>query len=194
MIISKKYKFIYYAHPKTGTTSIEEVFGDLNDVRKPGRLRNKHIWPDLFAEYTPIAQECSDYFTFGFVRNPWDYVCSWYCFRQRITDKNHKNYVGETSFRDFVIKYTTSPVTTMCSFFAVGTENCVDYIGRYETLQQDLNTVCDKIGIRKRKLPKLNKSVHKTKHYTEYYDDESREIVAERYAQDIELFGYKFGE
>ena len=61
----------------------------------------------------------------------------------------------------------------------------MDFIGRFENLQGDYDTLCDTIGKPRVQLPHLNKSKHD--HYAKYYDDETRRVVALRHAKDMEF-------
>lgn len=70
--------------------------------------------------------------------------------------------------------------------------NLMNFIGKIENLQQDFDFACDKIGIPRQKLEVRNFTVHD--HYSEYYDDQTQQIIAEAYEKDIKNFGYKFGE
>lgn len=62
----------------------------------------------------------------------------------------------------------------------------------FENLQEDFGKVCTKLSLPYIKISHMNKTNHK--HYTEYYDDETREVIAEKYEKDIEYLRYKFGE
>jgi hypothetical protein len=69
----------------------------------------------------------------------------------------------------------------------------IDFIGRFENLQLDFDTVCDAIGISRRKLPVTNSSLKiGNTHYSSFYDDEILSHVSHMYRRDIEVFGYEF--
>jgi hypothetical protein len=67
----------------------------------------------------------------------------------------------------------------------------VDYVGRFECLAADFQKVCKELGLSNTALPHKNKSRHR--HYTDYYDDECRELVSNLWPRDIDTFGYSFG-
>ena len=72
----------------------------------------------------------------------------------------------------------------------IPTEKLVNYILRFEHLEDMWNRMFEQIGQEPPKLPKKNISKHK--HYSEYYDDETRKFVGHLFKKDIEEFGYEF--
>ena len=205
MIISPKYKFVFIAPEKTGTTSIHDVLEKIEDdnlivgklVGDDNTNLNCERGVDPTEPHKYKHSDCKrsgnflnnydDYYKFSFVRNPWDIVVSWYCFeKKRFTNK--KRDLTNVNFAKYIQNYEN----IWASGFQYESIKCCDFIGRFENLQEDFNTICDKIGIPQQKLPHKNKTKHK--HYTEYYNKETKEIVAERFAKDIEYFNYKFGE
>jgi hypothetical protein len=193
MLISHKHKFIAIDVPKTGTTSINAVLDGTNRADFTAvdsvKIGMRHA---TYNECIAKFPNCKNYFRFAFIRNPWDRLLSFYFFKKHndrvkiSKDMSFKDYLKSSSFLD-QFKYEAKNQFSYVDGFGE-----FSFIGRFENLQQDFNAICDKIKIPTPRLPHLNKTTHT--HYTEYYDDETREIVAKKYAQDIEYFGYKFGE
>ena len=212
MRISHKHKFVYIAIEKTGSISIRNILDQYSEVRYGGfnnknpHTRASEVKEELFANDT---KKFNSYFKFSFVRNPWDRMVSWYEFmckqvhktespKYDFTAKHYDQYkefslIGFDAFIRSEHKKRNSRHLGYSKYYEDANQNnLLDFIGKCENLQQDFNIVCDKIGIPRKQLPHKNKTKHK--HYTEYYDDETRSIVAEKYAKDIEYFGYEFGE
>jgi hypothetical protein len=66
----------------------------------------------------------------------------------------------------------------------------MDFVGKMENLDHDWREVCQRIGIEYQ--PLQSKNVTRHNHYSEYYDDECRELVSRHWAREIEWFGYTF--
>ena len=129
------------------------------------------------------------YFKFAFVRNPWDrMVSSW---QMQMPNISLSKFLKMYPYKDDTdLIWHTLPM--WIHIYDNQKNILVDFIGRFENLQEDFNIVCDKVGVPRQELPHRNTTEHK--HYTEYYDEETRQIVAEKYAKDIEYFGYEFGK
>ena len=185
MIISPKYKFVFIAPEKTGTTSIHGVLEKIEDdnlivgklVGDDSTNLNCKSGVDATEPHKYKHSDCkrsgnflnsySNYFKFAFVRNPWDRVVSWYCFeKKKFTNK--KRDLTDINFKQYIQNYEN----IWAHGFQYESTKCCDFIGKFENLQQDFNVICDKIGIPQQQLPHNNKTKHK--HYTEYYDDETR--------------------
>ena len=73
-------------------------------------------------------------------------------------------------------------------------EMVVDFVGRYENLQEAWNSLRDKLNIDSRyrdmQLPRLN--VSEREDYRIYYKDKDIERICNMYKKDIDLFDYRF--
>ena len=190
-LISHKHKFIFIHIPKCAGVSIYDVFQTKRDDQHHKRLC------DLC---TKTKLKTKNYFKFCFVRNPWDRFLSAYLYLKKggrggTGDLKGSKIIGQfNNFSDFIAKFNTVKDKFCDKHFynqLYWMDNNIDYVGRYESFQHDFSIICDKIGIDRQQLPHKNATKHK--HYTEYYDDVTKQIVAEQYAKDIEYFGYEFG-
>ena len=193
-MISRKHKFIFIEIPKTATTSIREAIRPFSDPIKgepkivlwKDALRERHYTYNEHAVKYP--EECKNFFKFTFVRNPWCRMASFYIFQKNSNFLALPSLSATASFKDLLLASEDYIELTQYDYVNGFDDN--SFIGRFESLQQDFDIICDKIGISRQQLPHSNKTEHK--YYAEYYDDEAREIVAEKYAKDIEYFGYEF--
>lgn len=188
-----------------------------NEDPTMGPPRLAHLTAAEYIEKGYIKQtQFNEYFTFSFVRNPWARLVSEYRYRQY--PYTFKQFLFEKFPTPASDDYSQAldlyrHVVPQAQFlFAQDGRQLVDFIGKFEQLDKDFAFVCEKLGIPVQKVPHVNKthsprllgsikrkiqgkyrpSDKKIQHYSELYDDESRDFVANRYHQDIALFDYKF--
>ena len=66
----------------------------------------------------------------------------------------------------------------------------VDIILRLENINEELPRLFEKLQFRVKMLAKVNATQHD--HYSKYYNEETKNLVAEHFVNDIQYFGYQF--
>ncbi len=177
--LSYNYNFLFIPVPKTASTSMWNTLSPFVDEAPLEDIYHPQL-KSLQEHFLKRGLVWEDYFSFCFVRNPWDRIISF--------------------FHQFIASYHDCPA----NWFAKGKlppsqlsfmeddhgKIPLNFIGRFETLEKDFNLICSKIGIPYKKLSHLNKSKHN--HYQEYYNEKTIEIIRQKYQKEIEMFGYRY--
>ena len=208
MIISHQHRFIFFAVPRTATHALRQalrpclgaddweqqaLFGK-QSIPVPGiaAIGHGHVSFQQLRARLP-AQTLSGYFKFGFVRNPFDRFVST-CF---FLNRRNPGFSGHEA--GFMRQAIATPrfrrrILALPQYRLLADERgtlMMDYVGRFETLQESFAEICRHIGIAPAALAHRNESAHRP--YSCYYDAPLQQAVADCYRKDFELFGYDAG-
>lgn len=206
MIISHKYKFIFFAIPKTATHAIRfalrPYLHSLDEehvhMYKPSKLniaefqarKNGHFSVEEIKPYLSTSL-WKDYFKFSFVRNPWDRFISMSFFHYKALQRN------SAAAQQLLLELAKLPehklpkqYRSQSTYLYAQDGSCpIDYIGKFENLQNDFNVICEKIGLPKSDLQRVNSSKHDD--YLNYYQSNNlAQRIRKKYASDIINFEY----
>ena len=212
MLVSDAHRMVFVHVQKTGGVTISKVLEDLvPDLRQV---------PERGIRHTTLAQglqrepELAAYWTFGFVRNPWSRLVSWWAMVQRfkaLAEGGHapaqarfdSNAFLRTSreYADFdtfvergsreLERLRTPQVTYLRASGPYG-QRSADFVGRTESFQDDLR---DGARARGAALPQ-RAATHQPQPARALHDVLLRcaaRPCRQLFAADIEAYGYEFG-
>ncbi len=142
-----------------------------------------------------------DYFSFAFVRNPFDLmVSSYHWWLQKAPHLKHhqanaKKVAAMGDFDRFMCSrfgrhMINERYGTLYDWLAEGERCIVDYVGKMETLQADFQEICRLNHLPEVSLPHENRT--QRTHYQSYYTPATRQIVENRFAKTLDRYDYAF--
>lgn len=219
MVISHRLKYIFFHIPKTAGTSVRQILLSSNfqvdaigkwDGMDKAKLKSNPLIDWNLKQHANIAEakkyfekyteyNYDEYFKFAFIRNPWDRQVSKYEFyMQKIyyqKDASAVNTELATRFKVLPAKnFLMNTINEQSKYICENGNVAVNFLGKFETLYDDMKQIISIIrpGLPDSSwsLPHENSTKHK--HYKEYYDEESKNKVAEACNKDIQLGNYQF--
>ena len=201
MPISDQHECVFVHIPRTGGTTIEKLLGIHRDWPEidlevfHGRYEFDddyyHLQHMSYPEMGTVRDisHSREYFKFTIVRNPWERLVSEY-FWQNLQDS--------ISFPEFVsraariVKNRIKLKGAYCHFRPQFEflSNDLDRVLRFENFTNEVKMILQLIGSDIHEVPHFGKTKHAQ--YSNFYDAEMINAVAEIYRVDIERFGYVF--
>ena len=175
----------------------------------PVRIRSHTFLKYVYAVF---PEEVQDYRVISLTRNPWDRAVSRFFYQQRRTNMRDRDFATQ---KEAFIRFTHrwGPHTLLDSFLRLKRERSLDnsrrlyfvdgrcradYVIRFECIEQDMNGLQDFLGLPdKPSVQDIRLLTHtrpnpKRHRWVDFYDDATRDLVAECCQWEIEQFGYDF--
>jgi chondroitin 4-sulfotransferase 11 len=178
---------IYVRNPKAASNSIQKYLTDACGAES----RKRHEYP------LPILAQ-RRYFTFSFVRNPWERlvsawlskICEGYYlgisdekidFPELVGRLEHLARTDQFHSVDWHLR-PQSRILSICD---------LDFVGKIESLETDLHALSDRLSIPKVPLMRLH-AFRADERYLDLYTDDLIDRVSRLYSSDVEQYGYSF--
>ena len=204
MVINDKYRFVFFHVPKAAGTSVTHALLALagNNDRLVAETKHETLG-QLSAAWRKrrspsFKVNLDEYFRFGFVRNPFVRMHSFYTY---LKEKRPRPEIESIpSFRHF-LQQSCDPISWInglhsmkpqLDYFTTADRSLeMGFVGHFEYLHEDLRSIESHLGV---EIPirHLNRSSSAETDYRESYDQETVEIVSSRFKDDLQEFGYTF--
>ncbi|MFT4851513.1 MAG: hypothetical protein ACI83B_004079 [Sediminicola sp.] len=218
MLVSHRKKFIFVKTGKTAGTSVEVFFEKFCFPENEwifSHGRDEYINPlsgivgyrgaskdnVKFYNHMPASKLCTElgkdiwdnYFKFTVVRNPFDKMVSAFFHFEKSQNPNKYSMDNLTDIQRFRNWVNDGGKILDRDIYLIAGEVAVDYFIRFESLKEDIETVCQKLQLDYdlADLPTL-KSEHRdrTIRLKDFYDAPTEKIVRDLFKFEIEYFDY----
>lgn len=174
--INEKYKFIYFIVPKCATRTMFKIF-DFQPVR-----------------FRELPNNYNDYYSWTFVRNPYDRLCSAYT--DKIVNKTKGGLYSYRSCKDFTefVNAIQHQNVTKCdrhirmqtSLFPTN----INFVGKLENYDNDSKYIFNKFNKKKSEHININSTIHNK--YQNLYNEHTQNIVSKMYRDDLNTLNYTY--
>lgn len=197
MPISFRHKFKFIHIPKTGGSSIEKVFRlqsaeNLFFPRLTKCIAGCWFAPQHFTQrmidiYKP---ECSDWFSFTIVRNPYTKVISEYYYLNANLNTPIKEFNEEEFlqwFENDLLKFDLDHKLPQHFFL----DSPVDMVLKFERLKEDFHKLNIRLGVTKNLIHNNRSAIDKSS-IVNGLSIQTRNMIYSYFKKDFESFGYAF--